>query len=132
MVTFERRVSFLTLKQALLTDAIVSGTIGLPSLVGARWLSSILDLPTTLLAGSGAIALTYAMGLGWLATRTTVPSAAGRTVVTGNVLWATACVVLLLSGWIEPNSLGVTLILVHLAGALIFAEMQAMALRAGR
>lgn len=130
MVTLERRDAFLTLKRALLMDAIVSGTVGLPSLVGVRWLSSLLDLPTALLAGSGAIA--YAVGLMGLGMGTAVPSAAGRTVVTGNVLWATACVVLLLSGWIEPNSLGVTLILVHLAGALVFAELQALALRATR
>lgn len=132
MVTLERRRSFLTLRQALLTDAVVSGLVGVLSLAGARWLDSLLDLPAALLAGSGAIAITYATVLGWLGTRTTVSSTAGRMIVVGNVMWAAACVVLLVGDWIEPNTPGVTFILVHLAGALIFAEMQAMALRASR
>lgn len=129
MATLERRPMFLTLKLALMADAIVSATVGVLSLTGARWLDSRFDLPAGLLAGSGAIAIAYAGGMAMLSTRTPIQAAAGRAVVTGNVVWAAATAVLLFSGWIEPNARGIAFILVHLLGALTFAELQVLALR---
>lgn len=129
MLTLERRPSFLTLKQALAADAVVSGAVGVLSFAGARWLDSVLDLPPPLLAGSGAIAMAYAGGLMRLGTRTPVPIPGVRSVVGGNLVWAAMCVVLLFSGWIEPNALGVAFILMHLVGALVLAGIQALALR---
>lgn len=132
MVTLERRQSFLTLKLALLADAIVSATVGVLSLIGARWLDSQFDLPAGLLAGSGAIAIAYAGGLAMLSARTPIRAAAGRAVVAGNVVWAAAGVVLLFSGWIGPNGLGTAFIVVQVVAVLVFAELQAMALRTSR
>jgi hypothetical protein len=130
MATLERRPSLLTLKQALLIDAIVSGTVGLLSLVGARWLDSLLDLPAALLAGSGAIMAVYAVGLVMLGNRARVPASGARIVIGGNLVWAAACVLLLFSGWVDPNGLGVAFILAQIVAVLVFAELQAMALRA--
>lgn len=132
MVTFERRDSFLTLRQALLTDAVVSGLVGMLSLAGARWLDSLLDLPAALLAGSGAIMVVYAAGLLMLGNRDRIPETGARTVVAGNLVWAAACVVLLVGDWIEPNAAGIAFILVQIVAVVIFAEMQAMALCASR
>lgn len=132
MVTLERRSSFLTLNQVLVADATVTGATGLLSLAGARWLDSLLDLPTALLAGSGAIMAAYAVGLVMLRTRAPVPVAAARMVIAINLVWASACVILLLSGWIEPNMLGVAFILVQIAAVLVFAMLQGMTLRASR
>lgn len=132
MATLARRSNALTLKQALLTDAIVSGLVGALSLAGARWLDSSLDLPTALLAGSGTIAVVYAAALAMLARRMPIPSPAGPVVVGGNLAWAAAGVLLLVSGWVEPNGLGTGFIVVHIVGALVFAELQAMAGRADR
>lgn len=130
MVTLERRDSFLTLRQALLTDAVVSGLVGVLSLAGARWLDSLLDLPAALLAGSGAIMVVYAAGLVTLGNRDRIPEAGARIVVAGNLVWPAACVVLLVGDWIEPNAAGIAFILVQIVAVVIFAEMQAMALRA--
>lgn len=132
MVPLERRQSFLTLKLALLADAIVSATVGVLSLIGARWLDSQFDLPAGLLAGSGAIVIAYAGGLALLGTRDRVPAAGTRAVIITNLAWATACVVLLFSGWIGPNGLGTAFIVVQVVAVLVFAELQAMALRTSR
>lgn len=132
MATLARRSNVLTLRQALLADSIVSGVVGGLSLAGAGGLASVLDLPTALLAGSGTIAIAYATALAMLTRRVPVPSAAGSAVVGGNVAWAAAGILLLLSGWVEPNALGTGFILVHIVGALVFAELQATALRASR
>ncbi len=132
MATLARRSKVLTLRQALLADSIVSGVVGGLSLVGAGWLASLLDLPTALLAGSGTIAIAYAAVLAMLTRRMAVPSAAGSAVVGGNLAWAAGGVLLLVSGWVESNGLGTGFILVHIVGALIFAELQLMALHTER
>ncbi len=132
MATFPRRSKVLTLEQALLADAIVSGVVGVASLAGARRLASLLDLPMAFLAGSGTIAVAYGAALAMLARRTPVPSAVGRAVILDNLVWAAAGAFLLFSGWVDPNGLGVGFLLVHIVGALVLAEMQAMARRAER
>lgn len=132
MATLERRSPLLTLKQSLMSDAVVSGAVGALSLTGARSLDSRFDLPAGLLAGSGAIAIAYAAAMAVIATRTPLRPAAGWAVVAGNVMWAAACVVLLFSDTIDPDAAGVAFVLVHIVGALAFAELQAMALRDSR
>lgn len=132
MATLEQRSSIVTLKRALVADAAVSGAVGLLSLAGARWLGSVLDLPAALLAGSGAFMTIYAAGLVMLGNRRPVPASGARIVVGGNLVWAAACVVLLFSGWVAPNVLGAGFIVVQIAAVLIFAELQALALRASR
>lgn len=132
MATLERRIPLLTPKQTLLTDAVVSGVVGLTSLLGGRWLDSFLGLPTSLLAGSGAIAIAYAFGLMMMARSAPVSVAGVRVVIAGNLVWATTCAILLLDGWIEPTALGVGFALLHIAGAVVLADLQAMALRAER
>jgi len=132
MVTLERRTPFLTLNQALFADAAITGAAGLLSLAGARWLDSFLDLPTALLAGSGAIMIAYATALVMLGTRQRIPATGVRTVIGVNLGWAVACAFLLFSFWTDPNALGVAFILVQIVAVLAFAKLQAMALRASR
>lgn len=132
MVTLERRTPFLTLNQALVADAAITGAAGLVSLAGARWLDSLLDLPTALLVGSGAIMTVYAAALVALGSRQRIPATGVRSVIGVNLAWAVASAVLLLSPWIDPNALGVAFILVQIVAVLGFAELQAIALRAPR
>jgi hypothetical protein len=72
----------------------------------------------------------YAVGLVMLGNRARVPASGARIVIGGNLVWAAACVLLLFSGWVDPNGLGVAFILVQIVAVLVFAELQAMALRA--
>ncbi len=132
MATLERRSSFLTLRQAIYSDAVISGAVGLLSLAGAWWLDSLLDLSAALLAASGAIMALYAVALMMLGARHPVPTNGARVVIAVNLVWAVACVILLFSGWIDPNGPGVAFILAQIFAVLVFAEIQAMALRASR
>jgi hypothetical protein len=52
-----------------------------------------------------------------------------RTVILANVLWAAASVLVLLSGWVAPNALGVAFVLAQAAVVGLFGQLQAMALR---
>lgn len=132
MATLERRLFVLTLKQTLLADAAISGVVGLLSLGAADRLASSLGLPVALLAGSGAIMVAYAATLVLLAKRTPVPATGTRTVIGGNLAWAVACAILLVSTWVDPNAWGIAFVLVQIVAVLAFAELQAMALRASR
>ena len=132
MATLERRPFVLTLKQTLLADAALSGAVGLLSVGAAGWLASSLDLPSALLAGSGAIMLVYAAALMLLARREPIPANGAHAVIGGNVAWAVACAVLLFGTWIDPNAGGIAFILMQIVAVLAFAELQAMALRASR
>lgn len=105
---------------------------GLVSLGAAGWLSSTLDLPQSLLAGSGAILLAYGAGLLKLGTRRPIPHVGVRGAIGFNLAWAVTCVMLLFSGWIDPNALGVAVILVNLVAVLMVAELKMMGLRASR
>jgi len=130
--TLGRRSSFPTLKQVLGADAGICIATGLLSFGGARWLAPALDLPTALLAGSGAILIAYAAGLLMLVTRRRIPGHGVRTVTWINLGWAAGCLVLLFSGWFNPNALGVGFIMVQIVAVLVFADLQVMALRAVR
>ncbi len=46
-----------------------------------------------------------------------------------NILWAVGCAVVLLSGQIEPNALGVAFILIQAAGVLVIGAVQHLGAR---
>lgn len=131
-VTASRQFSSPPLREVILADAGACVATGLVSLGAAGWLSSTLDLPQTLLAGSGAILLAYGAGLLKLGTRRPIPRTGVRGAIGINLAWAVACVMLLFSGWIDPNALGVAFILVNLVAVLMVAVLQMMGLRASR
>lgn len=130
IVTLSRRFSFPALREVVLADAGVCVATGFLSLGTASWLSSTLDLPAALLAGSGAILLAYGTGLLMLGTRRPIPRAGVYGAIGVNLAWAVACVVLLFSAWIDPNGLGIAFILVNLVAVLVVADLELMGVRA--
>jgi hypothetical protein len=119
------------LRRVLMADSIVSGASGVLSVVGAGVLGDLLHLPTMLLAGAGAVLLPYAAFVGYLGARSTIPTVLVWVVIAANALWTVECLMLLLSGWIAPNSLGIGFILVQALTTAIFAELQYAGLRRG-
>ncbi len=130
IVTPSRRFSLPALREVVLADAGVCVATGLLSVGAASWLSSTLDLPAALLAGSGAILLAYGTGLLMLGTRRPIPRTGVYGAIGVNLAWAVACVVLLFSAWIDPNGLGIAFILVNLVAVLVVADLEFLGLRA--
>jgi len=110
-------------------DAAITGVTGLLMLVAAAPLGDLLDLPTALLAVAGAVLIPYVACLLWLATRAEVPRTGVLAVIALNVAWGLGCVALLVSGQVEPNALGMAFVLVQAVAVLVFADLQALALR---
>lgn len=119
----------LSLRQALLADALVSGTTGLLLTLGAGFLASFLELPHALLRYAGMILLPYAAVIAFIAIRRSISSTAVWAVIAINALWALDSIVLLLSGWVAPNVFGVGFIIVQAVAVALFAELQYISLR---
>ena len=117
------------LRRALLADAAVSGACGLLMTAAADPLAGLLGLPAALLRPAGLVLLPYAALLAWLAARPLPPAGWVWAVIVANVLWAADCILLLLSGWVQPTGLGIAFVLVQAATVLAFAELQFIGLR---
>jgi hypothetical protein len=130
MMTLSRRP--LSLRPVLLADAAITGATALLMLAGASPLADLLDLPTALLAGAGAVLVPYVGYLLWLATRDAAPRAGIGVTIAANIAWALGCAVLLISDLVDPNALGVAFILLNAVVVLVFADLVVMAMRGGQ
>ncbi len=118
-----------TLRQALLADALVSGTTGLALLLGAGFLAEILSLPELLLRSVGAILLPFAAVVALIGTRRAIHPTAVWAVIAINALWALDSFVLLLGGWVAPNIFGYAFVIAQALIVGLFAEIQLISLR---
>ncbi|MET0333902.1 MAG: hypothetical protein ABW190_06495 [Rhizobacter sp.] len=120
------------LRNVLLADAVVSGAAALVMLAGGSWLQALLQLPAWVMLGGGATLLAYAVFVGWLSKRRSVPRALVWSLVVINLGWALDCAVLAFGGWWQPSGLGQAFLGVQIAAVLVFAELQFVALRRDR
>ena len=119
----------LSLRNVLVLDAIASGATGLLAIVVSGLLERLLELPAALLLGAGLVLVPYVLFVIYTATRPAIPRAAVWTIVGANVMWAIASVLLLLSGWVAPNALGVAFVLVQAGVVALLGQLQYMGLR---
>jgi hypothetical protein len=117
------------LRRILLFDAALSGVSGLALVLGAGPLGERFDLPVALLVGAGLVTLPWAAALIYLATRPTLPRTAVLAVIGLNLLWVVDSIALVLTGWVEPNALGYTFVVVQALAVALIAEFQCVALR---
>jgi hypothetical protein len=117
------------LRFALLADAIASGATGLSMTFFSGTLSGLLSLPADLLFYSGLILVPYAVLVGYLSRRETLPRWTVLAVIVTNALWAADCLLLMFSGWIAPSALGYAFIGMQALVVAAFAELQYVGLR---
>ena len=92
--------------------------------VGADTLSGLTLIPTALLFHAGVVLLAIAAYMTAIALPAAIPPAGALLVVAGNALWAACSILLLVSGWIEPNFLGGVLIAVQAAAVALLAFLE--------
>jgi hypothetical protein len=119
------------LRRALRLDAVMSAAAGVAMALFAAPLQALLQLPATLLLAAGVFCIGYAIVLAGMARRLAVPGWTVWTIIVGNALWAAACVLLAIAGWLQPNAYGTAFLLVQGALVAAFAELQWLALRRG-
>jgi hypothetical protein len=114
----------LSLRSILLVDGIVSGAMGLLLIASASVLDSVFDLPVAFLRGLGVVLLPWFALLAVVATRTVIRRTAVRFVIAVNLGWVAASILLLFTGWVEPNALGIAFIIVQAMAVVVFALAQ--------
>ena len=119
----------LLLRRAILADALFSGVSALLLTLGAGALAPWFNLPETLLRETGLFLIAYALLLGWLGTRQSMPKALVMIVIAGNAAWTLASIALLFSDAVTPNLLGELFVAAQAIAVGAFAELQYIGLR---
>lgn len=117
------------LRRALLADVAVTGSAGLLLTVFAAPLGDLLGLPVTLLRTTGIFLLPYTGVVVAIATRTPIPRTGAWAIVALNLLWAAASLALLLTGWVDPSTLGIAFAIAQALAVAAFADVQYLGLR---
>jgi uncharacterized protein YjeT (DUF2065 family) len=117
------------LRRAILGDAIFSGASAVLLTFGGGALAPWLELPEALLRETGLFLIVYAILVGWLGTRHTMPKALVAIVIAGNAAWTLASVALLFSGALTPNLLGEIFVAAQAIATGALAELQYIGLR---
>ena len=101
---------------------------GVALVAGAGVLGPAMGLPVGLLRGAGLVLLPWGAFVAWCASRMVPPRPAVLAVVVLNLIWAVDSVVLLATGWVAPNGLGVGFVLGQAAMGGGIAVLQWLAL----
>jgi len=117
------------LRRALLADSVVTGASGLLLTLAASPLGNLFDVPTLLLRLTGVSLLPYTALVLYIATRGTIPRRGAWAIVGLNLLWAVDSLLLLVTGWVEPSTLGITFIIIQALIVAAFADVQYLGLR---
>lgn len=117
------------LRRVLLLDAASCGAMGLLLLTLSGVLSGVLNLPVGLLREAGMALLPFALLLALLSMRACLPRAAVWAVIVVNAIWAIDSIVLLFTGWVQPNLLGYLFVAGQAAFVALMAELEYVGLR---
>ena len=119
-----------SLKTALAVDAASGATTAALQLALPRLLADELGLPMALLLETGLFLVALAALLAFLARSARVAAPLVWAIVTGNVAWSAACVLLWTTGAVAPTALGIAFLLAQAAVVLALAVWEAIGLQA--
>lgn len=120
------------LRRLIAADAAACALGGAVFAFDAAMLEAPLGLSPQLLQPVGLFLVVYGVGLAALATRPSLPRAVVWTLVAFNLAWAVESVALLVLGWVSPTPLGLGVVVVQAAGAMLVGDLQFLALRRAR
>jgi hypothetical protein len=119
----------LFLRRVLWLDAATCAATALLQLLLAGVLAGLLGLPKDLLVESGWLLVACVAGIGFIATRRSVPAAGVWLLIAVNLLWVGGCLLLLWGGGVSPTLPGKVFIAVQALAVGVLAELQWLALR---
>ena len=120
------------LKFALRLDGAGSLACGLLSCALAAPLATAVGAPVGWVTAIGAFMIGYGLLVGWLAQLGRLDARFVWVVVIGNLLWAIESVALLFTGWITPNTVGISVILTQAVLVAGFSQLQYLGLRSSQ
>lgn len=117
------------LRATLLVDAATCVTMGLVMTLFSARLSELMALPAPFLFYVGLSLFPFSGFFLYVATRGKTAAFLVRTIVLGNALWALGSILILVAGWVTPNSLGLYFVLFQAAGVAILAGLELIGTR---
>lgn len=117
------------LRNVLRADALSCVVCGVLQVVFTGQMAQLLGLPEALLAYTGEFLLVYAAVVAFVSTRDPLPRALVWGLVAGNLGWAIACALLLVSGRLAPSMLGTAYVVAQALTVAVLAELQFFGLR---
>jgi hypothetical protein len=118
----------LLLRRTLMFDAATCAAAGFLLLIGAGVLDAVLGLPAALLRWSGGVLLAFAAVLAYVGTRSIVPREWVGAIIVSNLAWAAASLLLLVSGWVAPTTLGYAFVIAQALAVIVLAELEYLGL----
>lgn len=117
------------LRRVLFADAATCIAMGVLLTLLTTRLSDLLALPTSLLFYAGVSLFPCAGLLLYVATRKKIAALLVWAIVIGNLLWTLDSFLLLLTGWIAPNSFGVLFIIAQAVSVAVLAGLEFIGLQ---
>ena len=122
----------LSFSKILIVDASTCAVMGALLAFGSHQIGALTAIPPALLFYAGLSLFPVAVFMAVLAARPAIQPSVAWLAVWGNALWVAASVVLLGSGWIAPNALGIAFIAGQAFAVAGLAWLQHVALRGSR
>ena len=117
------------MRNVLRVDALSCVSCGLLQLAFPAQMAGLLGLPPALLAYTGEFLLVYAAIVAFVSTRKPISRHVAWLLVAGNLGWAAACVLLLVTGSVQPTVLGMAYVSMQALTVAVLAELQYFGLR---
>lgn len=117
------------LRNVLRADALSCVACGVLQVVFTGQMAQLLGLPEALLAYTGEFLLVYAAAVAFVSTRDPLPRPLVWVLLAGNLGWAIACALLLVSGRVAPSMLGMAYVVAQALTVAVLAELQFFGLR---
>ncbi|WP_224365153.1 hypothetical protein [Hyalangium versicolor] len=117
------------LRRVLLADGVASGAMGVLLLVAAGPLAGLLGLELALLRAAGVILIPYGALVLYVGARTSISPRAVWIIVTVNLLWVVDSILLLVTGWADPTTLGYLFTVGQALAVAAFAGLEYAGLR---
>lgn len=118
------------LRTALYADAAASGATAALVIAGHGFLGPMLNLPEMLLLEAGLVLIPFVAFVLYTATRPAMPRMAVQVIAEINFVWALGSFVLLFSGWVQPNALGIAFIAAQALAVAALGVAQYLGLKA--
>ncbi|WP_371231706.1 hypothetical protein ACAW63_03425 [Pseudomonas sp. QE6] len=117
------------LRLTLKIDALAGGAMGLLMALAAQPLGELFGLPFVLLMVAGIVLLPLALVLYWMSNQPALSRTGVWAVIALNGLWVVESIALLVTGYVQPTTLGYAFVIGQALVVLLFAELEFFGLR---
>ncbi|WP_152227234.1 hypothetical protein [Pseudomonas sp. SCB32] len=117
------------LRLTLKVDAIAGGAMGLLMALAAQPLGELFGLPFILLMVAGIVLLPLALVLYWMSNQAMLSRTGVWVVIALNALWVVESAALLVTGYVQPTTLGYAFVIGQAVVVLLLAELEFFGLR---